>query len=1126
MSGQGRPFALIALLALVSGTSALAKDRYTRFSPDRKAESVTPTPMQDDADLHDMQFVSRDVGWAVGDRGVIWKTTDACRTWSLQKSPVDCPLRKLCVLTDRVGWIVGGGIEPYTRIGYGVVLFTDDGGKRWQLLARAKPQATALPALSYVRFFGLTHGVAVGESSADFPSGVLLTKDGGRSWAAVPGKTLPGWRAADFLNPGVGAVAGLHGRLSLVGGGRMLKPAVDDLGLRGIRAIALNRDETGWLVGDGGLVLKTDNGGVVWKAPNVADAASVGARSDRKLAASAKSLPHGLRDFTDFHTVATRGEHVWIAGSPGSVVWHSPDGGKHWSPQRTGQTVPIHALRFVNRRVGWAVGALGTMLYTSDGGTTWTPVRGKARRVAMLAVSSRRQNISFSLLAKMSADQGYRSAVLLPVRGDFGPDGPVDFTLDHRASSAVTEAGGNAAVLGWRFPVALPGLDRDKKRLWADWNLRSEGRLRDVMLGSLTAAIRTWRPTVLVLDTAAEDDALTKLLNQAVITAVKQAGDPASFPRQAELAGLGPWKVERIFIRLPDGSSGQATVSPHEYMPHRAAVNHSVATAAEARLQSPRRPTGKHEAYRLVLDRAAGGTGSSTASGTPAIVKGFFSRLTLWPGTEARRKLARVDDKDLERQLKLAERQRNFQAIVELTGHDSRMSAQLIAQLTRVTAGMDDERASVQLMKLAGEYRRHSMWELAEATWIEQVTRYPSTAAALSAMQNLFHLWGGAETAWHRAKEIGVHRSRSTRDLSALHARIGRAARMLQLPAELRDASRVDLGPDPLEFLKAPDDLPKDRNSERRAKGMRHWQDQALQMAALIRKRDPRLYVEPRIQFPLAALLRSRGAWRTAQRGYQRFQRRRGDAPLRTQGFPKIPGSWEQAAESEMWMLAPRGGSPRPLIQCKSAGTRPVLDGVLSDPCWENAKAVWLTSTKESRDSLRGKAFVMFAWDADYLYIAGSVPIAISPPGADAKPSKRRRDADLSPFDRIGIRLDVDRDYATWYSLDVDQRGWTHDACWGDDSWNPKWFVAPPAVRSDRLQPVKGPAEAGHYEPRKSWRFEAAIPLKELVPHAPRRGTTWGVGVIRTVPAVGVQSWTHPVDHPPRPESFGLLRFE
>ena len=48
-------------------------------------------------------------------------------------------------LTDRVGWIVGGGTTPYTRQGYGVVLFTDDGGVTWQ-----QPATDPLPRLHWV----------------------------------------------------------------------------------------------------------------------------------------------------------------------------------------------------------------------------------------------------------------------------------------------------------------------------------------------------------------------------------------------------------------------------------------------------------------------------------------------------------------------------------------------------------------------------------------------------------------------------------------------------------------------------------------------------------------------------------------------------------------------------------------------------------------------------------------------------------------------------------------------------------------------------------------------------------------------------------------------------------------
>ena len=40
-------------------------------------------PFQDDASLHDVQFVGDRIGWAVGDHGVIWRTTDGGRNWDL-----------------------------------------------------------------------------------------------------------------------------------------------------------------------------------------------------------------------------------------------------------------------------------------------------------------------------------------------------------------------------------------------------------------------------------------------------------------------------------------------------------------------------------------------------------------------------------------------------------------------------------------------------------------------------------------------------------------------------------------------------------------------------------------------------------------------------------------------------------------------------------------------------------------------------------------------------------------------------------------------------------------------------------------------------------------------------------
>jgi hypothetical protein len=56
--------------------------------------------------------------------------------------------------------------------------------------------------------------------------------------------------------------------------------------------------------------------------------------------------------------------------------------------------------------------------------------------------------------------------------------------------------------------------------------------------------------------------------------------------------------------------------------------------------------------------------------------------------------------------------------------------------------------------------------------------------------------------------------------------------------------------------------------------------------------------------------------------------------------------------------------------------------------------------------------------------------------------------------------------------------------------------------------------------------MEAAIPFDELGPLAPKAGAAWGLGVLRTVPAVGWQSWTTPAGDKVRPETFGYLKFD
>jgi hypothetical protein len=120
--------------------------------------------------------------------------------------------------------------------------------------------------------------------------------------------------------------------------------------------------------------------------------------------------------------------------------------------------------------------------------------------------------------------------------------------------------------------------------------------------------------------------------------------------------------------------------------------------------------------------------------------------------------------------------------------------------------------------------------------------------------------------------------------------------------------------------------------------------------------------------------------------------------------------------------------------------------------------------------------------------------------------TERSRDADVTPFDRVTLLLDLDRDYTTYYRLEVDQRGCVREDCWGDRTWNPRWFVA------------------CHSE-KECWQIEAAIPLAELTGESMSLGQAWACNLVRILPGRGVQAWSTPADVEPRPEGMGLLMF-
>jgi hypothetical protein len=271
----------------------------------------------------------------------------------------------------------------------------------------------------------------------------------------------------------------------------------------------------------------------------------------------------------------------------------------------------------------------------------------------------------------------------------------------------------------------------------------------------------------------------------------------------------------------------------------------------------------------------------------------------------------------------------------------------------------------------------------------------------------------------------------------------------------------------------------------------RRWYQGSLDLAKRLTAFGPMYESDISTQFCLQAARRQLGDFEKARHWYTQFVAEHADGPRR------------DAAAAELWLVNRTGSPPKPLAVCPRTPLRPFLDGEFNEMCWQAQKPLTLKSAVG--DTLKDyPTEVKLAYDRDFLYVALRCR---HPANYHVPPVKvRPKDADLRPYDHVSLLFDLDRDYSTYFRLEVDQRGCVCDDCWGDRTWNPRWFVA-----------IKSESD--------NWQIEAAIPLIELTSDGLTPGRTWACNVVRILPGRGVQSWSQPAEVQPRPEGMGLLMF-
>lgn len=1006
-----------------------------------------------DATLRAVQFVDPKEGWAVGDEGVVWHTIDGGNTWERQPTGVRASLRSLHFLNPFVGWVAGREELPGGG-SVGVLLFTKDGGEKWVRLLKS-----AIPGLNCVRFGDGKTGYVLGDSSDAYPTGVFKTTDGGRSWQPIAGRRAPAWLAADFRDGDTGVLAGAWSRLATVRKGGFGAAHLDDLGGRHLLGLQL-REQRGIAVGQGGLLMASSDGGVNW-GPMLL------------------KLPTEVLANLDFHAVHCVGDHVWVVGRPGSVLLHSANNGASWKLRKTGQPLPLCGIHFFDEKRGWAVGELGTILATTDGGQSWRVQQRGGQRAALLFVHADAYQLPVETMAVLGADEGHLAVGLRVTAPDPKSETWARATESMRLGAALRAAGGAAGEMLWQFPLPQHLAHADKKALFTYWNSLHDKDAPGHLLRQLVLALRVWRPDVVVTDhpdAAVTGSAASAVVAEALHTAFTQAADANAFPEQIEQLGLEPWRVTKIYALWDKRTEAQVIVDGNADRNQLEASARDFAAAAAALLAETPVELPAYRFFKLVdtrLDKAA--EMRHLMAGLPANLEGI-----------ARRPLKLVEKPNPEQEAANRIR-KQLRTLVETPVNQLTDSSKLLSQLGPAVAKLADEQAATALLAVARQYERKGQWALAREAYLLMSERYPTHPLTAEAYRWLVRHNSSSEA--RRRHELGQFYV------------VTQAGFTPPLAGAAKSSSWQPTGSGTVEFQPKTDKplpgLPETIKQERttflkNSAQTRHWYRSSLELAKKLDGFGPVYSADPSLQFCLQAARRQLGEFAQVQEWYAGYVTQTKE------------GVWRDVAASELWLVKPNGPPPRPIATCRQTATRPFLDGKFDDPCWEGHKPMVLQNAVGDTTKEYGTE-AWLAYDQDFLYIA----LRCKHPARDlvAPVKVRPRDADLRPYDRVSILLDLDRDYSTYFHLQVDQRGCVCEDCWGDRSWDPQWFVA---VRSSD----------------EGWQIEAAIPLSQLTGDRVTHGSAWACNVVRTLPGRGVQAWSLPADVQPRPEGMGLLLFQ
>ncbi|MEI7726670.1 MAG: YCF48-related protein [Bacteroidota bacterium] len=320
-------------------------------------------------------FINENEGWACGSNGTIIHTVNGGNTWTTQCSNILANLNTVFFIDPMNGWIVGSYPNSWE-----LILKTTDGGNTWDIVLNA---ANNTP-LRDIWFMNAGNGWAVGGSGE-----VKYSTDGGSTWwnKYIPNAQNQDLGSVFFQDNLAGWIVGTHGTILKTQDGGSTWTAVPAPDTKSYNGICFSTPLQGTICGDSGIILFTQNGGLTWSE-------KVSGTAGRLVKVSFASPDTGLitgavtlrtvdagnswqivNSTNGFISGSFPGPNTAYGGGYNGHLVKSTDAGVTWFELSSGtNTGQFRDACFVDEHTGWLLENGNIILFTSDGGDTWSGI--------------------------------------------------------------------------------------------------------------------------------------------------------------------------------------------------------------------------------------------------------------------------------------------------------------------------------------------------------------------------------------------------------------------------------------------------------------------------------------------------------------------------------------------------------------------------------------------------------------------------------------------------------------------------------------------------------------------------------------------------------------------------------